>query len=165
MHCPQCGTTMKYRKEQNYRYRESGLNNVIVVVPVHSCPKCGEVLPEIRDIKGLHAAIADHLFGKRTPLTGAEIRFLRKQMGMKAKELAAILGVDAVTVSRWETGTKRVGDVTDRLVRCLYLFHRIWAGREVLPARSFERIREDLSQIRPVKTPRAQKITIQAEAV
>lgn len=164
MRCPECGAAMRRRKEQQYQYRESGLENVAIVVAVHTCPKCGETLPEIPNVKGLHAAIADRLCQKPTPLTGAEVRFLRKEMGMKARELADSLGVSPVTVSRWETGAERVGDITGRLVRCLYLFHRIQAGREVRPAGSFQRIREDLSRIKRVRTPRPLPITILGEA-
>lgn len=36
--------------------------------------------------------------------TGAEARFLRKKAGLKAADLAAMLGVTPETVSRWETG-------------------------------------------------------------
>jgi len=164
MRCPECGTAMRRRKEQQYKYRESGLEHVVIVVAVHVCPKCGGTLPEIPNVKGLHAAIADRLCQKPTPLTGTEVRFLRKEMGMKARELADFLGVSPVTVSRWETGAERVGDITDRLVRCLYLFHRIQAGREVRPAQSFQRIREELSQIKRVRTPRPLLITIPGEA-
>jgi DNA-binding transcriptional regulator YiaG len=36
---------------------------------------------------------------------GAELKFARKAMGLKQTELAEHLGVNAETVSRWETGT------------------------------------------------------------
>jgi transcriptional regulator with XRE-family HTH domain len=36
---------------------------------------------------------------------GAELKFARKAMGRKQTELAEHLGVNAETVSRWETGT------------------------------------------------------------
>ncbi|MFQ5873697.1 MAG: type II TA system antitoxin MqsA family protein [Dehalococcoidia bacterium] len=165
MRCLECGAAMRPRKKQRYQYRESGLEDVWIEVTVHVCPKCGETLPEISDVKGLHALIADRLFQKATSLTGAEVRFLRKQMGMKAKDCATLLGVSPVTVSRWETGTERVGDTNDRLIRCLYLLHRIEAGREVRPRRSFKRILEDLSQLKEAKTPRPLDITIPAEVL
>lgn len=165
MRCPECGTAMRRKKNQPYRYRESGLENVVIVVAVLVCPKCKQAVPEIPNVKGLHAAIADRLFRKETSLAGPEVRFLRKEMGMKAKDLADSLGVSPVTVSRWETGKERIGDTTDRLVRCLYLFHRIEAGREVRPARSFQRFLEDLAQIRRVSPPRPLSFTIPAEVL
>lgn len=160
MRCLECGQAMRIRKNQVHQYRESGLEEVDNIVTVHVCPHCGETLPEIPNVLGLHAAIVDHLFGKRASLTGAKVRFLRKQMGLKAKEIAVVLGVHPVTVSRWETGAEPVGDTNDRLIRYLYLFHSIEAGREVRPPKSFTRIREDLSQIKKVKLPKPLGVTI-----
>lgn len=165
MRCPECGQTLRRtQKKQRYQYRESGLNKVYIMVQMRRCPQCGE-LPEIPNVRGLHAAIADFLFQKPTSLTGPEIRFLRKEMRMKAKELAAFLGVDKVTVSRWETGTHRIGDATDRLIRCLYLFHRIGTGREIQLASSVQRFWHELAQIRHVKKPRPLSIDIREPAV
>lgn len=161
MRCPECGRVMKTaQKKQRYHYRESGLNNVFIWVKIHHCAKCGETLPKIPNVKGLHATIADTLFQKPTSLTGPEIRFLRKELGLKAKDLAAFLGVTPVTVSRWETGTHDIGDSTDRLIRCLYQFHRIGTGREIQPASSVQRFQHELAQIRHLKRPRPLNINI-----
>lgn len=156
---------MQAYKNQAHVYKESGLRNVIIQVAMHKCPKCGEALPVIPNVKGLHALIADRLFQKPTPLTGPEVRFLRKEMRMQAKGFATMLGVTPVTVSRWETGVERVGPAADRLIRCLYLFQRIEAGREVQPAQSFQRIRADFGQIQRVKRPRHLRINIPAAAL
>ncbi len=166
MRCPACGaTTRRTQRPQRYRYRESGLNNVLIWVRIRHCAKCGETLPEIPNVKALHAVIADALFQKSTSLTGPEIRFVRKEMGLKAKELAAYLGVTQVTVSRWETGTHPIGDSTDRLIRCLYQFHRIGTGREIKPASSVQRFQHELAQIRHRKKPRPLSINIQEPAL
>ena len=37
-------------------------------------------------------------------MSGAQIRELREKLGLTQSELAQLLGVHAVTVSRWETG-------------------------------------------------------------
>lgn len=42
-------------------------------------------------------------------------------MGMRATDLAALVGVDDVTVSRWEHDTKPVGSNNDRLIRSLFI--------------------------------------------
>ncbi len=120
MKCPECGQMMK-RETKDYKYTESGLSNVILKdISVYRCP-CGNEVAEIPAIERLHQKIAEGLFRKPALLTGEEIRFLRKEMGLKAMELAHVLGVSKVTVSRWENQTKPIGVVSDRLIRLLYL--------------------------------------------
>lgn len=107
--------------KRDYRYEEAGLKNVVLRdTTVYKC-ECGEVLPELPQIHRLHHRIAEDLIGKQSPLTGEESRFLRKAMGVSAKELARLLGVTTVTISRWENNKETVGAQSDRLLRCLYL--------------------------------------------
>ncbi|KKL65975.1 hypothetical protein LCGC14_2149640 [marine sediment metagenome] len=40
-------------------------------------------------------------------MTPKEIRDLRKQLGLTQKEFAGRLGLDAISISRWERGTQR----------------------------------------------------------
>lgn len=75
----------------------------------------------MKNIEKLHNTIAEALIKKSSPLTGKEVRFLRKEMDMSAKHLAGLLSVSPVTVSRWETGAEKVGIVSDKLVRMLYI--------------------------------------------
>lgn len=39
-------------------------------------------------------------------MTPADVRALRKRMGLSRADLAALLRVDVSTVGRWETGTR-----------------------------------------------------------
>jgi putative zinc finger/helix-turn-helix YgiT family protein len=94
-------------------------------ITLHKCRKCGELLPEIPSIKKLHAKIALELLYKEGPLTGEEIRFLRKEMRLKANELAALLGVHKVMVSRWENNNEKIGPSSDRLLWYIYAMRRI----------------------------------------
>ncbi|OGP20042.1 MAG: hypothetical protein A2038_10535 [Deltaproteobacteria bacterium GWA2_57_13] len=120
MKCPSCGKDMRATRK-DYRYEESGLENVMLKdITVHEC-KCGETLPEIPSVKRLHGQIADDLINKQGPLTGEEFRFLRKGMRTSAKELAQLLGVTTVTLSRWENNKEKVGPQSDRLLRYIYL--------------------------------------------
>ena len=57
---------------------------------------------------------------KPSMLDGSELRFIRKELKLSAKEFAHLLGVDHSTVSRWENGKKRLGRPNDRLVRLFY---------------------------------------------
>jgi putative zinc finger/helix-turn-helix YgiT family protein len=123
MKCYQCGRETK-KVVKDYPYIESGLDNVVLKdLPVYVCD-CGEEMPVIGGADTLHAEIADAIAAKSSPLTGKEARFLRKQIGMKAKELAEVMGVTKVTVSRWENDAANLGTASDRLLRLIYVKKR-----------------------------------------
>lgn len=94
---------------------------------VHTCtkPKCRATYPELPAAQMLHAAIAKDILAQREALRGEEVRFLRKEMGIKAKDFADMLGVTKVAVSRWENSKGALPPITDRLIRCVFLVHRL----------------------------------------
>lgn len=118
MICPNCGKKAT-KKRELYRYLESGLDNVYLETDVFKC-KCGETIADIPNIHGLHEFIAAGLVKRSAQLIGSEIRYLRKQMHLKAVELAQLLSVNKVTVSRWENGSEKIGATNDKLIRFLY---------------------------------------------
>lgn len=126
MNCHKC-TKSKLQKrratfERPYHFIESGLDNVFLVgISVYSCKGCDEEIPEIPNISGLHDTIAEGLVSKPVILTGSEIRFLRKNLGLKATEFAKALDTTDVSVSRWETGEQDVSKENDKLIRYFYL--------------------------------------------
>lgn len=110
--------------KKDYRYVESGLDNVILKdLPVYVC-ECGEEMPEISNVERLNRDIADFIVRDPSPLSGKEVRFLRKQMGMKAVELAELLGVTKQTISRWENEAASIGVANDKLIRMIF-FRRL----------------------------------------
>ena len=119
MICPNC-----HEKRQTflgeYHYNESGLINVwLKEVELFECA-CGEKFAIIPCVPELHGIIAQYLLRQKNQLSGREIKFLRKHMGLKAKDFAEYLGVNNVTVSRWERGEERPPQPTDRLIRLFY---------------------------------------------
>jgi len=120
MICFKCKTKMKKIKT-DYNYTESGLQNVILKgITAYKCTKCREINPVISNIKEVHRTIAQRLLKKDSLLTGKEIVYLRKEMKIRAKDLAQILGVTKVTVSRWENQKEQISPACDRLIRFLY---------------------------------------------
>ncbi len=119
MNCPTCHRAGKTHKGK-YHYTESGLRNVwLKGVEIFEC-ECGEKFAHIPCLQELHKLIAQALLKQENQLSGREIRFLRKHMGMKAKDFAERLGVMNVTVSRWEQGETIPPQTIDRLIRFFY---------------------------------------------
>ncbi len=119
LRCERCDGRMK-ATVKDFRYPESGLPNVVLQgLRVYVCESCQEEIPEIPNLLQLHRVIAKALLTKPAVLTGEEVRFLRRHVGLKAKEFADQLGTTPVTVSRWETGAIAIDPKTDRFIRLL----------------------------------------------
>lgn len=107
-------------RAETYLYKESGLPNVVLVgVEVRRCPSCGHhelVLPRVTE---LHRTIACALVHKQSRLVGVEIRYLRKFLEWSGVGFARHMGVDASTVSNWETDKDPIGSASDRLLRLM----------------------------------------------
>ncbi len=102
-----------------YHYQESGLRNVWLEngYDLRETPYGHGIA--IHDAEGLHRALARGLIAKGGKLTGAELRFLRQEMGLSQAKLATMLGNEAQTVALWE---KRGGqpNIADRFIRAIY---------------------------------------------
>jgi putative zinc finger/helix-turn-helix YgiT family protein len=126
MICTKCEKKRMQRRkathEKPYHYSESGLDNILLTgIYVYDCPKCAETVPEIPNMVQLHDKIAEGLVTKPDLLSGPEIRFLRKNLRLKASDFAEFLQTTPVSVSRWETGEQEVSKENDRLIRYFYL--------------------------------------------
>jgi len=119
MTCPTCKQEGRIYIGKHH-YIESGLQNVwLKGVEIFEC-KCGEHFAFIPCAQELHKIIAEILLQKEDQLSGREIRFLRKHMGLKAKDFAKQIGVMNVTVSRWEREEIVPPTTIDRLIRYFY---------------------------------------------
>jgi putative transcriptional regulator len=102
-----------------YHYRECGLRNVWLAngYDEHETPYGPGIA--IHDLTGLHRAIAHGLVTKNGKLTGAELRFLRQEMGLSQAKLAAMLGNEAQTIALWEKRSSQP-NIADRFIRAIY---------------------------------------------
>ena len=107
--------------KQRYHYTEVGLTNVWLAngFTIRKT-KYGEGV-SIRDVDGLHRALAQALANKPR-LTGTEVRFLRKEMGLSQRGLGELLGVTDQAVALWER-KGRLPKTADRLLRLIYVEH------------------------------------------
>lgn len=121
MKCEYCNKEMELITEKDYKYEENGLSNIYLnVVELYYCQDCKIKLPRLEKVLTLHKAIARAIVLQPVPLNGADIRFLRTERRLKAKELAKLLRVDAATVSRWETNVQELRSQSDALIRTTY---------------------------------------------
>ena len=120
MQCDTCKRQLKKKRVKEYQYKESGLPNVLLAdIDVLECPSCGTQSPLIPAVARLHEALAEAIALKPEPLHGRELRFLRKQLKLSAREFARLIGVDHSTLSRWENA-ESFGKQSDSLVRLFY---------------------------------------------
>jgi putative zinc finger/helix-turn-helix YgiT family protein len=117
--CTNCGAAVTPGR-RSCRYVESGLPNVILQgIEVADCPKCGNSDVMIPRVAKIHRAIAQALANSPARLTGPQLRFLRKHLGLSGEQLGSYLHTDRTKVSKWENGEDRIGPSTDRLIRLL----------------------------------------------
>lgn len=102
-----------------YHYTESGLRNVWLANGYKTRNVGGEEFVAIHDVEELHDAIGRCL-ARKPSLTGSEIRFLRKELGLSQNKLGNLLGVSEQTVSLWER-RGRMPVACDRILRAFYL--------------------------------------------
>ena len=104
-----------------YHYTESGLRNIWLAngYVFHDTPYGKGV--SIPDVDGLHKVIGTILANK-PKLTGCELRYMRKEIGLSQGALATLLGTSEQNISLWER-RGRIPKSSDRLMRVLYLEH------------------------------------------
>ncbi len=120
--CPSCGDSGMQRKvTDHYHFPESGLDNVFLLKPeIAVCARCGEEILMLPEPSKLLRCLGKAVIFAPGALSAKEIRFLRKDLGLKSSEFANCLGVNRGTVSRWENGEKSPEPPTDRLIRMVY---------------------------------------------
>lgn len=129
-----------------YHYVESGLPNVWLSNGfVVKETAYGESVA-ITDVKGLHDVIGKSIAEKPAPLTGAEFRFLRKELGLSQERLAAIVGLTSQAVAIWEK-TDKIPTVNDRYLRGLYLEAKTGEADLMAAINSINRLDHDLYKL------------------
>lgn len=104
-----------------YHYVECGLPNVWLLsgYEIVESPYGDGV--SIRDLDGLHGCLARSLCDKPKPLTGAEFRFLRRELDFSQTMTGELLGIDARQIRNVERGDRPVKEPYNRLIRHMYM--------------------------------------------
>lgn len=104
-----------------YHYLECGLKQVWLRNGYrHVETPYGEAV-EVENVEELHRMIARALL-QRARLSGAEFRFLRRELNLSQAALAEMLGNSEQSIALWEKG-RGAPKWADRLIRALYREH------------------------------------------
>lgn len=127
-----CCDMAKARMDVLAEFDASGLLGTPFPVFIHdavkekTCSDCGTVLGHVVPMPDkLIAVVAVLRAINPIKLNGAEIRFLRKSVGLKAKEMAARIEISAEQFSRFENGRKPISEIYEKLLRAEVCLHHI----------------------------------------
>jgi DNA-binding transcriptional regulator YiaG len=79
----------------------------------------GDDVFTIPNVNGLHAAISTGIVEQDAGMSGAELRFLRTEMGMTQADLAIVVHHDGQSIGRWERNEHPIDPSAEALVRLL----------------------------------------------
>jgi putative transcriptional regulator len=105
-----------------YHYAECGLDNIYLVDGYSLRETDYGRTVSIVDTEGLHTLIGKDIVESPSLMTGAEFRFLRLEMDISQKRIAALINADEQAVRRWEKARgKGVKGPGERMMRVLYM--------------------------------------------
>lgn len=102
-----------------YEYKASGLDNVKLVGLQLVQDDDGDTCVAIKNVNGLHKAIAEAIVNRRRGLSGKELRFLRTLMGKTQAELACDVNKDGQSLGRWEREDGVIDPNAEALIRLM----------------------------------------------
>jgi DNA-binding transcriptional regulator YiaG len=111
---------MKDKKIKTFVYEAFGFPIKLINVPMKKV--LGEWVIDV-DFDALEKAILRSLINKRTPLNGAELRFIRKYLDMSTTDFGKIFDVTHAAISKWESGKTHPPASADIYIRFYMLDH------------------------------------------
>jgi transcriptional regulator with XRE-family HTH domain len=100
-----------------HHYTECGLQNVYIngILPVVDAE--GHNIIVVSRVNQLHRVIAEGIVSHPKGMVGAELRFLRSEMGYTQSELASFVHRDKQTIGRWERSEIEIDSVAEAVIR------------------------------------------------
>jgi len=118
---------MKKEKIQKH-YLFEGLGMPIMLLNVPMKEIFGEWVLDI-DLNKFQKSLLEFLTQKPTPLSGPELRFIRKYLGMTTTEFGKIIGMTHSGVIKYESCQSRLNPATEAYIR-LYVFDHLNKKRD-----------------------------------
>lgn len=116
--CPVCGTLMRERKAK-LPFSVNGEKVLVPDVPHLRCPKDGEVVLRLDEVRHLREGALARYRAKYGLLSSDEIRSLRERLHLTQGRLAKLLRLGGNTISRWEAGRNVQTAAMDILLRLI----------------------------------------------
>lgn len=105
--CPTCGALMDYTHHAHVEH-VGGVKVVDKTSFAWQCSACGECDLSLEELAGYERRAAALVLRDGSGVNGGVVRDARKALGLKQADLALLLGCEPETLSRWETGSRRV---------------------------------------------------------
>ena len=106
------------RKKKTFIFNGLGFPIELIDCPMKKV--IGEWVIDV-DLDALQILVFKGLIQKPSPLTGRELRFMRKFMNLTTEEFGKKLGVTHVSVIQWEKKPNPLAPVYDVYIRMLFL--------------------------------------------
>lgn len=110
---------MKHKIEKMYIYEGLGFPVHLINVPMINVR--GEFILDI-DFNKLQKAVLFHLCHKKTPLTGNEVKFIRKYFSLNISAFGRLFGYSHSAILKWENQ----GDVIARIAPTAEVYLRLY---------------------------------------
>ena len=107
--CANCGSQLE--RTTTTRVQQIAKRKFSTDVAARVCTACAAVYVDADALERADLDVACAL-AERGPASGETFRFMRKALGMRASDLAELLGVTPETVSRWENEQRPVDGAT-----------------------------------------------------
>jgi len=117
-YCTMCGGEHLTESKETRSLAIMGFPDVSISgLTVLTCDECGEGYREYPSDKAFLKHLARGLVGLKRSLSGKELAFLRKHLGIQSKEWAANVGAHHVTLSKWENEKAAYSKAAERALR------------------------------------------------
>ena len=129
---------MKHKIEKNYLYEDLGFPVQLMNVPMIEIR--GEFILDI-DFNKLQKAVLLHLCHKKIPLTGNEIKFIRKYFSLTTSAFAKLFGYSHSAILKWENQEDHLARIAPTTEIYLRLYILSFLKRE---AEDFKELYEEI---------------------
>ncbi len=103
----------------DHQYTECGLQNVYISGIAKMTDDDGDEVILVPAVNVLHRVIAEGIVSHAKGMNGAELRFLRSEMGYTQAELAGLVHRDKQSIGRWERSETEIDSVAEAVIRKL----------------------------------------------